>query len=86
MANIVFGGVLGSTRIERVQECLLEGLDIGAFLEKVVLVEYVAEEVPIIENVHQLFEQRLRENFAPVRIVRPKGDIEGQQVLYLLAV
>src|SRR5262249_19750607 len=86
MADVVFGRILRTARVQQFPYARLKFERVMAFSDDVVLVENVAEEVAIIELVDNLSRNILRQGLEPVRIVPPQCHVESDDILYLAAV
>ena len=81
VAHIVFGRILGATRIQQLPERVLHRKRIRSPPHDVVLVEDVAEEVPVVETRDHGVRQRGGQRLHPVAVVAAQGDIQRDDVL-----
>ena len=86
VADVVLGRVLGAARVQQLPHGVLDGQRVAALAHDVVLVEYVAEEMPVVQLGDDLPVQLRRQGLLPLAVVAAQGDVQGHDVLHLGAV
>ena len=82
----MLGRVLGAACVQQFPHAVLHLDRVDALSDDVVLMEHMAEEVPVVELVDDLLLHLLRQRLDPVAVVAAQGDVQGEDVLDAAAV
>ena len=82
----MLGRILRAALIQQMQHFMLQGHAVVPFFHDIVLVEYVAHEMAVIQFMADFTVDLLRQLFKPIAIVAPQGDIERNDVFHFFIV
>ena len=83
MADIVLGGVFRASSVEDLQHLMFQCLHIGALLDDIVLMEDMAEEVPVIERPDDRVSNGFWQRLEPITVVAAECHVERDDILDL---
>ena len=85
VAHVMLSRILRLALVEQSPHPMLEGQAILSLAHDVVLMEDVTEEVAVVELVSDRILHLGRKRLKPSPVVAPEGDVERDDVLYLMA-
>jgi hypothetical protein len=86
MPEIVFGGKLRAARLQQLPHPLFEFDCVVAFPDNVVLMEDVAEKMPIVKAMKDRARYFIRKNFEPIAVIASECYVERDYVFDLAVV
>ena len=76
--------ILCSAFVQKLQHLLFQRMCIHAFFHDVILMEYIAHKVTVIELMHQLTVDFWRQMLIPFGVVTTQCDIQRQNIFYFI--
>jgi hypothetical protein len=81
MPDIVLCRVFCTPRLQQREHLCLEGFDVHAFADDIILVQNVAHEVAIIQTMYQFIRNFCGQGFQPVAFIALERDVEREDIL-----